>query len=43
MSIPPRIKRLRRRNATARILIGIIIGTLLGWLGGVWWWLGGVG
>jgi len=36
MSIPPEIKRLRKRNATIRILIGMVIGALLGWLGGVW-------
>ena len=35
-SIPTEIKRKRRRNATIRILIGMTIGALLGWLGGVW-------
>jgi hypothetical protein len=36
MSIPSKIKRKRRKEATMRILIGIGIGTLLGWIGGVW-------
>mgnify|MGYP003628313309 CR=1 FL=1 len=34
--IPVNIKRKRRKEATMRILIGIGIGTLLGWIGGVW-------
>jgi len=36
MNIPPEVKRKRKRDATIRILIGMVIGALLGWLGGVW-------
>ena len=34
MNIPPEVK--RKHNTAIRILIGMVIGALLGWLGSVW-------